>query len=354
MLTGTPHPAPYNRIWAAAYTDSRTEYFELRTEAEGQSAPYQALWHKELSLGVTLSDFPYMDLSALNLHLEELGKYIAAINSGDGAASHFEAMFGSTLYWLNQNALFLPLSAAIERLQLTYQAGKKLSLAPVEVLANYYKDLQPEMRYLSEHFFDIAETEDMTKRFLNAQGKDRAHFHPLTFGTLTLEVVSKGGNIPYPYDDTAEFLLSGGEVQARDFFAAEVLQTEAPEDLLNFLLCRCLRENLRFHTCKYCGRYFPVGGDSRLEYCDRLIAGSKKTCKEIGSLRLYEKRKAENPAVREYKRSYKAHNARIRYGIMTREEFSAWSKEARRRRDDCIAGKTPLEDFVMWLDSDRM
>lgn len=354
MMTGTPHPAPNNRIWAAAYADSRAEYFELRTEAEGGSVPYKTLWHKEMGLGVTLSDFPYVDLSALDLHLEELGKHVAAINERESVASHFESMFGTTLYWLNQNALFLPLAAEIERLQLTYQAGGKLSLTPVEALAGYYKELQPRLQYLSEHFFDIDATEDMTKRYLNAQGKDREHFRPLTFGNLTLEVVSKGGNIPYPYDDTVSFLLSGGEVQARDFFATEILQTENPEDLLNFLLCLCLRENLRFHTCKYCGRYFPVGGDSRLEYCDRLIAGSKKTCKEIGSLRLYEKRKAENPAIREYKRSYKAHNARIRYGIMTREEFSAWSKEARSRRDDCVAGKTSLKDFVAWLDSDRL
>lgn len=61
----------------------------------------------------------------------------------------------------------------------------------------------------------------------------------------------------------------------------------------------------------------------------------------------------ENPAIREYKRSYKAHNARIRYGLMTREEFSRWSKEARQKRDACVDGKLPLEEFVAWLDSDK-
>ena len=94
-------------------------------------------------------------------------------------------------------------------------------------------------------------------------------------------------------------------------------------------------------------------GNTRLEFCDRLIDGSAKTCKEIGSLRLYEKRKPEEPAIKEYKRSCKAHNARIRYGLMTREEFNTWSQEARRKRDDCVAGKLSLEEFVAWLDSDR-
>ena len=53
-------------------------------------------------------------------------------------------------------------------------------------------------------------------------------------------------------------------------------------------------------------------GNTRLEFCDRLIDGSAKTCKEMGSLRLYEKRKLEEPAIKEYKRSYKAHRKEIK------------------------------------------
>ncbi len=61
----------------------------------------------------------------------------------------------------------------------------------------------------------------------------------------------------------------------------------------------------------------------------------------------------KNPATREFTRSYKAHNARIRYGLMTREEFDKWAAEAREKRDACVAGKLSLEDFVAWLDSDK-
>ena len=38
---------------------------------------------------------------------------------------------------------------------------------------------------------------------------------------------------------------------------------------------------------------------------------------------------------------------------MTREEFDRWAAEARAKRDACVAGKLPLEDFVAWLDSDK-
>ena len=138
----------------------------------------------------------------------------------------------------------------------------------------------------------------------------------------------------------------------QDFFA-DTLNTERVEDFTQFILAEYIRRDLRFRVCKFCGRYFGIMGNTRLEFCDRLIDGSTKTCKEMGSLRLYEKRKLEEPAIKEYKRSYKAHNARVRYGTMTKAEFTAWSKEARAKRADCIAGKLPLEEFVAWLDSDR-
>ena len=114
-----------------------------------------------------------------------------------------------------------------------------------------------------------------------------------------------------------------------------------------------MQEDLHLRRCKYCGKLFATHGHTKLEYCDRLIENSSKTCREMGSLRLYEQRKMEDPAVREYKRSYKTHNARIRYGLMSREEFTAWSLEARARRDACSLGEMPLDEFVAWLNSDK-
>ena len=132
-----------------------------------------------------------------------------------------------------------------------------------------------------------------------------------------------------------------------------MLNTERVSDLICFLLCRYLEANLRFHACKFCGKLFGVTGNYKQEYCSRVIPGSEKTCKEMGSVRLYEKKIFSEPAIKEYKRSYKAHNARIRYGLMTREEFDKWAAEAREKRDACVAGKLSLEDFVAWLDSDK-
>ena len=83
------------------------------------------------------------------------------------------------------------------------------------------------------------------------------------------------------------------------------------------------------------------------------MEGSEKTCRQMGAVVQYQSRQMKNPAAREFTRSYKAHNARVRYGTMSKAEFTAWSKTAREKRDACIAGKLPLEDFVAWLDSDK-
>lgn len=82
------------------------------------------------------------------------------------------------------------------------------------------------------------------------------------------------------------------------------------------------------------------------------MEGSEKTCRQMGAVVQYQSRQEES-CHKEFTRSYKAHNARVRYGTMTKAEFTAWSKEARAKRADCIAGKLPLEEFVAWLDSDR-
>lgn len=171
----------------------------------------------------------------------------------------------------------------------------------------------------------------------------------LSFGPVSYGAMSKGVGGLFPYDEWME------EEKRSDFDTCitEVLETEKAEEFIDFLLYRYLQENLRLRRCKYCERYFRVPGRSKLEYCDRLIEGSSKTCREMGPLRLYERRKMEDPAVREYKRSYKTHNARIRYGLMTREEFGKWSAAARKRRDLCTAGKLFLDEFVTWLDSDK-
>jgi hypothetical protein len=357
MLPGTTHPKPYQRIWAAAYTDSKVECFEVRTVDQKQITPYYPYWHKEFPLGTALVDFLDADLTAWDGHLQQIQNHVDAINAHQNASGHFEELFDFTRFWLRKSALFAPLAASLERLQLVYERGERLSLEELERQVAYYKELQPRLRYLVQNFFtaeaDGSQTEK--ERYVSCWQKDKVHYWELHFGQIQMQEVWVGGEQSCPYDNVLELMYQPTQEAApQEFVTRDVVCSEEPSDVVDYVLNRYLDANLEFRVCKYCGRYFGARRGSKGDYCERMIEGSTKTCKQAGSVRLYEKRKFEIPAVKEYKRSYKAHNARIRYGIMTKEEFAVWSAEAREKRDLCLAGKLSLEEFVAWLDSDKM
>lgn len=364
MVPRREMPAPNGRIWAACYMDSSTECFELRTEYKDAPGSIVTLYHKEYPIGTALTDFLYADLKEFPAHLKQLKQHLTEIKAGRDVVQHFCQIFDTAIFWLRSSAVFAPLAAAMQRQRLFFERGRKLGTEEIERLMAYYTQLQPKLLYLAEHFFEVDAPENMAERYFRQHGepgksgaREWRNFLPLTYGTVSFGPAMKDANGFFPYDNLLDTLYpaSPADEKRNDIqeFMADTLNTEQPEDFVQFVLAEYIRRDLRFRICKYCGRYFGITGNSRAEFCDRLIDGSTKTCKETGSFRLYEKRKMENPAVKEYKRSYKAHNARIRYGIMTREEFNAWSQEAREKRDLCVAGKLPLEDFVAWLDIDR-
>jgi len=76
-----------------------------------------------------------------------------------------------------------------------------------------------------------------------------------------------------------------------------------------------------------------------------------RTCKEIGALRVWEKKKAENPAFKAYSKAYKKRFAWIKYGKITQEAFYEWSEQARKMREQCANGKMTLDEFKEWLEN---
>ena len=128
-----------------------------------------------------------------------------------------------------------------------------------------------------------------------------------------------------------------------------VLHPTTFEDVANYTATMLIMKEIRFKRCKNCGQLFIPSKYNQVEYCDRIISAAGKTCRQLGATKVYQKKKGNDPIDREYTKSYKKHNARVRYGIMTREEFSNWSQEARVKREQCRDGELPFEDFVDWL-----
>ena len=349
MQSNPTPPVPREKIWCAVYTDADTECFEIRSLLD-EDKHLATLFHKEYTSGTAIGDFLETDLSIWTQIRPKVQDAVQSINAGRYLKKSFNTIFYCTLYWLDQSAFFAPLAASLQRLQIVHSVGDLISLDECNDQMRYYRDLQRYLRDLAEQVFTIGEGESTALRYFALQRQlGEESYPPFEFEAVRYGTASKGVSGLYPYD---EFLEEEPRDEAKTI-VTEMLETEDPEAFSEFLLYRYLQENLHLRKCKYCGRYFATLGRTKLEYCDRLIENSAKTCREMGSLRLYEQRKMEDPAMREYKRSYKTHNARIRYGLMTREEFTAWSIEARAKRDLCVAGNLPLDEFVEWLNSDK-
>lgn len=340
-----------NDVWIAAYVHGNIECFELRTGDREKEHGFVSLWHEEKSIGTALPDVIYEDLGRMDLHLREIETYIDLINHHINAAGSLEKLAMIVGSWLRVSPIFAPFAALVQKVFVDWNNKREIDITPIRMIVEQYHLLQQQMRVVAESCFATEEQENMAKRYLKLYSEYPVDYPLLSYGRIHMETVPIGQKVPHIYARSDE-LISKANIEG-ELIPAEVLQTDNLSDLTGFLLCKYLAANVRFRHCKYCGKYFGITGNYKGDYCDRLMNDSFKTCKEGGALRLYEMRKLDEPAIREYKRSYKAHNARIRYKAMTREEFNAWSIEARKRRDQCLAGEISLQEFVAWLDSDK-
>ena len=64
-------------------------------------------------------------------------------------------------------------------------------------------------------------------------------------------------------------------------------------------------------------------------YCDRKDKNNFKTCKQIGAMKTYGANLQQNDIMREYRKAYKRNFARVRNGLMTKEEFEKWKIDAK-------------------------
>ena len=119
--------------------------------------------------------------------------------------------------------------------------------------------------------------------------------------------------------------------------------------LFNYIIAEYIKRGVRVKKCKNCGGDFISHRNNQVDYCDRVISNTGKTCRQLGAIRVYQNKQNENPIMREYNKSYKTHNARIRYGTITKEEFAEWSVKAREMRQRCMDGEITLEEFIEWL-----
>ena len=324
-------------------TPERKECFALYDKTLGIRMTYL---DQAQDLGQCLIDLYDTDFYDTYCVLSEINKLVRA--EKDEAA--WRKLLELSLPLCKVHPFFGLLAKELSELESAYAHGQNADAALVLSFANDFEAIVSDAKALIEVCLDDRYKPDYStaERYREAHYDALLHFDDMRYGELATEEVmldSPAYNSAYHY--SMEILRERGIKTA----LREVLYPNTVRDLYNYLKAYCLRLPLAIHKCKNCGRYFVVTGNITQDYCTRLMEGSEKTCRQMGAVVQYQSRQMKNPATREFTRSYKAHNARVRYGTMTKAEFTAWSKTAREKRDACVAGKLSLEDFVAWLDS---
>lgn len=326
-------------------TPERKEYFVLYDRTLGSRMTYLELTQ---DLGQCLIDLYDTDFYDAYCVLSEINKLVQTEKN----EAAWRKLLELSLPLCKVHPFFGLLAKELSELESAYAHGQDADAALVLSFANDFEAIVRDAKALIEVCLDDRYKPDYStaERYREAHYDALLHFDDMRYGELATEEVmldSPAYNSAYHY--SVEILRERGIKTA----LREVLYPNTVRDLYNYLKAYCLRLPLPIHKCKNCGRYFVVTGNITQDYCTRLMEGSEKTCRQMGAVVQYQSRQMKNPAAREFTRSYKAHNARVRYGTMSKAEFTAWSKTAREKRDACVAGKLSLEDFVAWLDSDK-
>lgn len=126
----------------------------------------------------------------------------------------------------------------------------------------------------------------------------------------------------------------------------EEYELNTPDDLISIEMFKTVLEGLNVKKCRCCGEYFVPIGRSDSEYCSRITLGEEKRCAQIGAMKTFKGKYAENPIYNEYNRAYKRNHSRLRNGKLYESEFREWSISARQARDEFIKQNKTVDEFV--------
>ena len=134
----------------------------------------------------------------------------------------------------------------------------------------------------------------------------------------------------------------------------QLYEIDTIDDLFRFEFVKMIEHDVFIKKCKNCERFFIPRRRADADYCDRIYGDTHRKCSEIGATLRYERKVAGNPILEAHKKAYRRFNSRVRNKKMTQAEFMAWSDEAAKKRDACLAGELPFDEFVDWLEQGRI
>ena len=128
-----------------------------------------------------------------------------------------------------------------------------------------------------------------------------------------------------------------------------VLYSSSIRDMIDYSLRSCVERNITVRRCKNCGRYFAQTGRVSAEYCGRPVPKGQQRCRDIGALKQWTLRQANNDAFKAYRKEYKRRFAWIKAGRITDQQFYDWSEQARAEKKKCDREEISRDAFFEWL-----
>ena len=111
-------------------------------------------------------------------------------------------------------------------------------------------------------------------------------------------------------------------------------------------------KNWYVKVCGNCGRYF-LTPKATISYCDRIIDG-ELTCKDIGSKEQQKRKMEKNPVLKKHRRIQQTkctYAKRYPNETYYQKDYDDFNKKANEFKKNLKNGKTTLEEFDKWLDT---
>ena len=147
----------------------------------------------------------------------------------------------------------------------------------------------------------------------------------------------------------AEVMQTLNDAQEEQSILIMVQKPKSVQEMWGYLLTAYASTNVKFKRCENCKRFFATTGRGNPIFCDRIIEGKGRTCRQVmPKVKFYSKAETD-PGFWLYNKAYKTMYSRVSTGSLSKEMFKIWSKKARAKRDECTIGQISPEDYSAWL-----
>lgn len=273
-------------------------------------------------------------------------------------------------YWFIASGLFdrakkfLSLNSCFSMYLLGFIDFLLTSNIDLRLLSNVAVDEFQRYGYLLET--DTNQMFDLDKRefidvFLYSM-KERQQLVSQTLEKVLTEKESSAGSALarfYEYENSDELFRAHWSSHFEIFFGKRAENTTGVvqltvlnriDDMMRYELVQMLVRNVQYKYCQNCKKLFIPSGRSDSLYCDRVMYGENKPCKEIGAQIVAKKKLQSNDELKIYRQAYQRLKKRVEFGYMSDDDFDKWNAEALPMRNECTDGKVSFEEFKAWID----